>query len=53
MRGAGHVDGGDAPDGRGARRDGGPDRCDLDLASAVSQSGKQEGNDGDVTMTSA
>jgi hypothetical protein len=48
----GYMDGRDAPDGRGARRDGGHDRRGRALAPVVSQSGKEEGDDGDVTMTS-
>jgi hypothetical protein len=47
------VDGWDAPDGHGARRDGGHDWCGRALASVISQSDKEEGDDGDVTMTSA
>jgi hypothetical protein len=47
------VDGWDAPDGHGARRDGAHDRCDRALVSVISQSDKEEGDDGDVTMTSA
>jgi hypothetical protein len=47
------VDARDAPDGRGAHRDGGHDRRGRTLASIVSQSGEEEGDDDDVTMTSA
>jgi hypothetical protein len=48
---AGYVDGRDALEGRGARRDGGHDRRGRALALAVSQSGKEEGDDSDVSMT--
>jgi hypothetical protein len=47
------VDGWDAPDGHGARLDGGHDRCGRALASVISQSDKEEGDDVDVMMTSA
>jgi hypothetical protein len=45
------VDGRDALEGRGVRRDDGHDRCGRALALAVSQSDKEEGDDGDVSMT--
>jgi hypothetical protein len=50
---AGYVDGRDALDGRGVRRDSGHDRRGRALALAVSQSGKEEGDDCDVSMTPA
>jgi hypothetical protein len=49
----GYVDDRDALKGRGARRDGGHDRSGRALALAVSQSGKEEGDDGDISMTPA
>jgi hypothetical protein len=48
---AGYVDDRHALEGRGARRDCGHDRCGRALALAISQSGKEEGDDGDVSMT--
>jgi hypothetical protein len=46
-----YVDGRDALEGRGALRDGGHDRRGRALDLAVSQSGKEEGDDGDASMT--
>jgi hypothetical protein len=46
-----YVDDRDALEDRGACRDGDHDRRDRALALAVSQSGKEDGDDGDVSMT--
>jgi hypothetical protein len=47
-----HVDGRDAPGGRGARRDGDHEQRGRALAPASAKGKKEEGDDGDVTTSS-